>query len=205
MTHWPWWVSGLALAGVMLFHWLTLHRMMAVSGRFTALVDRIRSGAPAPTTEMSPEEMLRAIQEATGEEFGADALAHDSPPADVSEMANVNPPLIAAPSSLGLHLLFLGGLIAGGFVATALFGSFAPTASLNSEGFTSLFGSSPLVSSATLVLGGMLVGFGTRMAGGCTSGHGMCGTSRFQPGSLLSTLCFFAAGTATSFLLGMFL
>jgi uncharacterized membrane protein YedE/YeeE len=41
------------------------------------------------------------------------------------------------------------------------------------------------------------------MAGGCTSGHGMCGVSRFQKGSLLATVAFFGAGVATAFALGV--
>jgi hypothetical protein len=56
-----------------------------------------------------------------------------------------------------------------------------------------------------LLAGGALVGFGTRMAGGCTSGHGMCGVSRFQKGSLLATAAFFGTGVVTSLLLGKLL
>jgi uncharacterized membrane protein YedE/YeeE len=47
MTYWPWWMGGLALAGVMLLHWVATHRMMAVSGRYTALVDQVRSRSTA--------------------------------------------------------------------------------------------------------------------------------------------------------------
>jgi uncharacterized membrane protein YedE/YeeE len=65
-----------------------------------------------------------------------------------------------------------------------------------------LFGSNPWLGPAILALGGCLVGFGTRMAAGCTSGHGLCGVSRFQPGSLLATVMFFGAGVATALLLG---
>jgi uncharacterized membrane protein YedE/YeeE len=52
---------------------------------------------------------------------------------------------------------------------------------------------------AALVGGGVLVGFGTRMAAGCTSGHGLCGVSRFQKGSMLSTAAFFGMGIVVSF------
>jgi uncharacterized membrane protein YedE/YeeE len=51
----------------------------------------------------------------------------------------------------------------------------------------------------TLVIAGLLVGFGTRMGGGCTSGHGVCGLSRLSPRSLVATLTFMAAGFATVF------
>ena len=51
----------------------------------------------------------------------------------------------------------------------------------------------------TLVLAGLLVGFGTRMGSGCTSGHGVCGISRLSLRSLVATLAFMGAGFATVF------
>lgn len=49
----------------------------------------------------------------------------------------------------------------------------------------------------TLLLAGLLVGFGTRLGSGCTSGHGVCGLSRLSPRSLAATLSFMGAGFAT--------
>ena len=49
----------------------------------------------------------------------------------------------------------------------------------------------------TLVIGGLLVGFGTRLGSGCTSGHGICGVSRLSRRSLIATATFMAAGFAT--------
>ncbi len=51
----------------------------------------------------------------------------------------------------------------------------------------------------TLVAAGLLVGVGTRYAGGCTSGHGVCGLSRLSPRSLVATAVFMATGFATVF------
>ncbi len=45
-----------------------------------------------------------------------------------------------------------------------------------------------------MVVGGFLVGFGTRYAGGCTSGHAISGLSNFQLPSLIATCCFMAGG-----------
>ena len=45
-----------------------------------------------------------------------------------------------------------------------------------------------------LILAGLLVGFGTRMGSGCTSGHGICGLGRLSPRSLVATLSFMGAG-----------
>jgi len=49
---------------------------------------------------------------------------------------------------------------------------------------------------AATVAAGLLVGFGTRLGSGCTSGHGVCGLSRLSPRSLVATLTFMAAGFA---------
>lgn len=52
---------------------------------------------------------------------------------------------------------------------------------------------------ATLVIAGLLVGIGTRLGSGCTSGHGVCGLARLSPRSLVATLAFMASGFATVF------
>lgn len=50
-----------------------------------------------------------------------------------------------------------------------------------------------------LVVAGMLVGFGTRLGSGCTSGHGVCGVGRLSPRSIAATLIFMATAIATVF------
>ena len=52
-----------------------------------------------------------------------------------------------------------------------------------------------------LVLGGLFVGVGTRLANGCTSGHGVCGISRLSPRGIVATLAYVGAGAATMALL----
>jgi len=49
-----------------------------------------------------------------------------------------------------------------------------------------------------LLLGGLFVGFGTRMGSGCTSGHGVCGMARLSKRSIVATLTFLAVGMATA-------
>jgi len=48
-----------------------------------------------------------------------------------------------------------------------------------------------------LILGGLLVGLGTRLGGGCTSGHGVCGISRFSSRAIVATLIFMLAAALT--------
>lgn len=84
------------------------------------------------------------------------------------------------------RLAFLGGLLAGGFALMAL----APDA----------FGS-PVSPGLTIpVAAGLLVGFGTQLGGGCTSGHGICGTARGSTRSIAATVTFMLAGGVTVFL-----
>jgi len=52
-----------------------------------------------------------------------------------------------------------------------------------------------------LIIGGLLVGFGTAMGSGCTSGHGVCGLSRFSLRSLVATVIFLSSGMATVYVL----
>ena len=64
--------------------------------------------------------------------------------------------------------------------------------SLAQGGIAASFASTPV-----LVIAGLLVGIGTRLGSGCTSGHGVCGISRFSARSIVATLTFMAAGIAT--------
>jgi uncharacterized protein len=52
-----------------------------------------------------------------------------------------------------------------------------------------------------IMIAGLLVGFGTRLGGGCTSGHGICGIARFSRRSLVATGLFMATAIVTSFIL----
>jgi uncharacterized membrane protein YedE/YeeE len=54
-------------------------------------------------------------------------------------------------------------------------------------------------STGVLILAGLCVGFGTRLGNGCTSGHGVCGLSRFSQRSLIATVTFIATGMLTVF------
>ncbi|KWV57161.1 hypothetical protein AS026_31505 [Rhizobium altiplani] len=57
--------------------------------------------------------------------------------------------------------------------------------------------SSPIL----LIIGGLLVGFGTRLGSGCTSGHGVCGLARLSPRSLVATATFMAVAAATVYMM----
>jgi uncharacterized protein len=89
------------------------------------------------------------------------------------------------PGDLLWRLLFLGGLVAGAGVIYALFGG-APVVR-------------PSFPAWLLGIGGVLVGFGTSLGSGCTSGHGVCGLGRLSVRSLVATLIFLVTGFATTY------
>jgi uncharacterized membrane protein YedE/YeeE len=90
-------------------------------------------------------------------------------------------------SERGWRILFLIGLPLGAAIAVLLGVAEAPSA--------------PPAQLGLAVLGGLLVGFGTRLGSGCTSGHGICGLARLSPRSLAATAIFVAAGMASVFVL----
>lgn len=110
------------------------------------------------------------------------------------------------------NLVFVSGILIGGIISAAFLGSTAPVevhANLREElatyGVTDLSSLVPadlftfeniltLKGFMLMVVGGFLVGFGTRYAGGCTSGHAIMGLSNLQLPSLVATCCFMIGG-----------
>lgn len=89
-----------------------------------------------------------------------------------------------ARGDIAWRLAFAGGLIA----APLLYGMVAPLPPVSLDTAT-----------PWLIVAGLLVGFGSRLGSGCTSGHGVCGLSRLSPRSLVATGLFMAAGFAVVF------
>jgi uncharacterized membrane protein YedE/YeeE len=86
------------------------------------------------------------------------------------------------------RLAFVGGLLAAGAVAATI----AP-ATLGA----------PTTSTITLVIAGFLVGYGTDLGRGCTSGHGVCGLSRFSARSLAAVATFMTTAAITATIAGV--
>lgn len=83
------------------------------------------------------------------------------------------------------RLLFLGGLVAGAGIYYGFFGNI-PVARAQFPGWL-------------LAVAGLLVGFGTSLGNGCTSGHGVCGLGRLSLRSLVATLVFLVTGILATF------
>lgn len=91
----------------------------------------------------------------------------------------------------GWQLVFVAGLIFGGLVTHLwLGGAGVPLMAADVMSFPGAVG---------LFIGGILVGFGTRWADGCTSGHTINGISQLQLSSLIASVCFVAGGIGASF------
>jgi uncharacterized membrane protein YedE/YeeE len=84
------------------------------------------------------------------------------------------------------RLAFLAGIGLGALAMADALGGFAPVFSVNLW---------------WLAAAGLLVGYGTRLGGGCTSGHGICGLARFSKRSLVATLAFMASAIVTVFII----
>ena len=196
IPHLSFWLSGLLLASVPVLHWLALDRGFAVSGRYTALVDRLRFGKREPPPS-DTDALVAALRAETIAAFGEGAVREPDAVPVAGRAA-----LTARADGSFAHLMFFGGLALGGTLSALLAGAFTPTASLHGELFARTVAALGVPAPALLAFGGLLVGFGTRMASGCTSGHGLCGVSQLQPGSALATAAFFGAGVACSFALG---
>lgn len=102
----------------------------------------------------------------------------------------VNGALQAVKGDTEWRWFFIGGLIIGGFTMKLL----------RPESFQNTL-EIPLW---LVPVAGFLVGFGTVMGSGCTSGHGVCGVSRLSPRSLLATTVFMAAGFISVYLMRVF-
>jgi uncharacterized membrane protein YedE/YeeE len=102
-------------------------------------------------------------------------------------------------SVLGWKAYFLGGIVGGGLLYSLLAGRF------DAHGYgwlTRTFtGASEWVAGIVLAGAGVLIGFGAKTAGGCTSGNGLAGCSFGSPASLVATATFFATAIGASFLL----
>ena len=193
MPYLPWWLGAPALAAVTVGFHVVTRRTMGVTGSIVHAVE----WRGARDDERARDELGRdaaaleeALLSATLEEFGATASlpplaplalarAPESASSRASAAAPPTPPLTASE-----HATFL----------VAIFGGAALLAWV-SGGTAAVPAPRPWLA---LAVGGFLAGFGARMAGGCTTGHGLSGCSRLSKASLVATAAFFASAVAAT-------
>jgi uncharacterized protein len=93
-------------------------------------------------------------------------------------------------------VMLLFGILLGAYIAAYTGGEF--TGRWIPRLWEEQFGSSHALRLAVAFLGGAVMAFGARLAGGCTSGHGISGTMQLSVGSWIALICFFIGGTVTA-------
>lgn len=199
MEYWAWWKGALALGGLTIFFVFMIGRMLGVSGSWASIAnwrEERKKQQTATAFRTNTMDTQNALLAATLAEFGEQKMQQIL---GVAQPA----PTVARASTSKIHwtanLTFLVAIAVGGLLAAASSGQLELRFDLGPT-HTRLFGSG-WHEWLALLGGGVLVGFGTQMAGGCTSGHGLSGVARLVPASLVATAVFFATAVGTSFLL----
>ncbi len=183
-----------------LFYHLLVGRRFGVSSAWERVVHwkvERETERSDQTLTAAPDDFQAALMAATQSQFGASGggVAVSSPPDQAVE--STRPPQTRLPMTANATLLVT--ILLGAFGAALINGRFKIAGDMG-PAFADIVVDGPLLW-PNLFVGGVLVGIGTRMAGGCSSGHGMSGCSRLQPVSLVATSVFFGTAVAVSSLL----
>ncbi|MEU9924804.1 YeeE/YedE thiosulfate transporter family protein [Streptomyces griseoluteus] len=210
--YWPWWAGAAGLALITVNYALTTDRSFGVSSAW----DRVLHWRRERRLEKMDEEfaddraLAEALAAATAEHFGTGPSAPAVPPgaygtsqpreADAEPVSEDTPVVGPGPAPLVTQAALLVSIFLGGLIAALTSGRFHLRFDMG-PGFRNLVTADPITMLVLLFVGGVLVGFGTRLAGGCSSGHGLNGCGRLRPVSLVATAVFFGTAVAVSFLL----
>jgi uncharacterized protein len=225
--YWPWWAGALGLAGVAIGHYVFIGMTFGVSGAMERLLFwREEREVEKADALLDTFDFDAALAAATAEAFGEQSDAARAQSAaeqsiggvTASSVATINRSLenfgAAATSGsadtgaaadkpktspIASQAVFVACIFFGGLIASLSSGKFKVRTDMGPEFARIVTGS--WVMWPVLLLGGILVGFGTRLCGGCSSGHGLNGCSRLQPISLLATSIFFGTAVVVSTLL----
>lgn len=200
--YWPWWMGALGLGGVSILYLVLVGRLLGVSGSWAKVVSWKENREIEKANEALVEDqdaMGSAFMAETLAEFGEGALEElkgEEPEEAGSQPA---PASLEATTPWTVHLVFLLSMLVGSLVTAYLYGQFEFRLDL-SDVHSQIFGTTWEVWVA-LLAGGVMVGFGTQMAGGCTSGHGLSGCARLIPASILATVVFMVSAIFLSMLM----
>lgn len=212
--YWPWWAGAAGLALITVNYALTTERSFGVSSAWDRVLHWRRERHLEQMDEEFTDEraLADALAAATAEHFGTGLTTPAAPPAPygtsaspleadvepaVREDAAVTSP---GPAPLVTQAALLVSIFIGGLIAAVTSGRFRLRLDMG-PGFRNVVTANPTTMIILLFAGGVLVGFGTRLAGGCSSGHGLNGCGRLRPVSLVATAVFFGTAVAVSFLL----
>ncbi len=205
-AYWPWWAGAIGLALVTVGYTRATGRFLGLSGVW----DRVLHWREERELEQldaqfaDDRELEDALAAATAEEFGATAVPaerHDlRAPAPGGSAQEPGGAAVHGPVPLVMQTALLISIFVGGLVAAVVAGRFQVRLDMG-DAFARLVTDNPISMVVVLFVGGVMVGFGTRLAGGCSSGHGLSGCGRLRPVSLVATAVFFGTAALVSFLL----
>ena len=212
-NYWPWWAGAIGLALVTINYTLTTDRSLGVSAAWDRVLHwRAERRLEVLDAQFADDRALvDAFAAATAEHFGTGPGALAPPDAAYSDTQRRGPDLEQTgvdevpvtslrPAPLVTQAALLLSIFLGGWVAAVTAGRFELRSDMG-NGFRELVTDNPTTMVSVLFVGGVLVGFGTRLAGGCSSGHGLSGCGRLRPVSILATAVFFGTAVVVSFLL----
>ncbi|WP_432119633.1 YeeE/YedE family protein [Streptomyces sp. bgisy032] len=218
--YWPWWAGAVGLALITVNYTLTTERSFGVSSAWDRVLHWRRERRLERMDEEFADEraLADALAAATAEHFGTGSTtttttttAPHGPhaphgPSGTLEthvepaVSEDTPAAGPGPAPLVTQAALLLSIFFGGLIAAVTSGRFHLSLDMG-PGFKNVVTADPTVMVVVLFVGGVLVGFGTRLAGGCSSGHGLNGCGRLRPVSLVATAVFFGTAVAVSFLL----
>ncbi|QIZ35442.1 YeeE/YedE family protein [Saccharopolyspora sp. ASAGF58] len=211
-NYWPWWAGAIGLALVTINYTLITDRSFGVSSAWDRVLHwRAERRIERQEAQFADDGALAdALAAATADEFGTRGGAPTLPnaargaaqPEQVSEAAESRNSTFTTRRQVPLvtQAALLLSIVVGGWVAAVTSGRFELRFDMGSA-FSRLVTDNPNTMIGVLFVGGVLVGFGTRLAGGCSSGHGLSGCGRLQPVSIVATAVFFGTAVLVSFLL----
>ncbi|MBB5157029.1 YeeE/YedE family protein [Saccharopolyspora phatthalungensis] len=212
-NYWPWWAGAIGLALVTVNYTLITDRSFGVSSAWDRVLHwRAERRIERQEAQFADDrDLAEAFAAATAAEFGTRSGAPTSPDVmrgdtqphgqDTGSAAGEQATTASVRSApLVTQAALLLSIFVGGWVAAVTAGRFEIRFDMG-DGFRQLVTADSNVMIGVLFVGGILVGFGTRLAGGCSSGHGLSGCGRLRPVSLVATVVFFGTAVAVSFLL----
>ncbi|MFC6020945.1 YeeE/YedE family protein [Plantactinospora solaniradicis] len=211
--YWPWWAGALGLAVVTINYTVTTDRSFGVSSAWERVLQwRAERRVERMEAQFTDDRVLtEALATATAEQFGTRPGAPAPPYSAAGEAAAPGPEVgpttseratatSPRPAPLVSQAALLLSILVGGWLAAVTAGRFDLRLDMG-DGFRDVVTDSPPHMIGVLFVGGVLVGFGTRLAGGCSSGHGLHGCGRLHPDSMVATAVFFGTAVVVSFLL----
>jgi uncharacterized protein len=186
---WPVALGALVIGGMATLYPLFTGRTLGVSSVYASLNEK-RSGPSGDLDELEAQLMA-----ATLAEFG-EVSAPPEPPTLLERLARLRA------ETERFRGLFLVGLLVGAAVAAFASGTMRFDLTLG-RSFDARYGSFGPLSVAVLLLSGVLIGVGTRVSAGCTSGHGITGVARGEKGSLLTTAVFWGTALAVAWVFAL--